>query len=505
MTVEDNLDELSRILESVRHSAPSVSKYRHLEGLLATFASIPPGRIYPTYVNKAGNLSVRMAQSDRAKDADLLVAVITRTDEDGPMKDAANKAALKARKPMLLLQQDDHGRWAPSCGFFFANDPKAVGLMSQLIEALGPFDEIELNSAEETDHAVIGVSEVPPPEEPAATEPPPSVRIDPRTRRMLENAIASHRAVMLVGPPGTGKSSLVHEIVREIREDPSRYGMKISPELMVVTANESWTTRELVGGESIQDDGNLRFVPGYALQAIQEDKWLLVDELNRADMDRIFGPILTWLGGDDSQTVNVGRAAPGDPTEVLLGWAATPESQPVEEELEGESQGSRTVRYAAGQEWRIIGTYNSLDAQRVFRLGLALGRRFAQIPIAPPSPDTFEDILAERSENFGLSDKHWEEASFRISQIYRLHSADPATAMGPALFLALPKSMAVGLRRDEDAALVSLLAEAYLLCFGPWLQRLSEETWDLLGEGMAGSDALAEEWGWVRQQLVHMG
>lgn len=59
------------------------------------------------------------------------------------------------------------------------------------------------------------------------------------------------------------------------------------------------------------------------MQAIAADQWLLLDEANRADLDRIFGGMLTWLAG---QEVTVGRESRGSPSEIVLTWSRRPES-----------------------------------------------------------------------------------------------------------------------------------------------------------------------------------
>src|SRR5690606_32270056 len=83
------------------------------------------------------------------------------------------------------------------------------------------------------------------------------------------------------------------------------------------TPDESWTTRDLVGGDTIVD-GHIRFRPGWVVRAIADDRWLVLDEANRADMDRIFGGLLTWLSGG---TVAIGSEHSGaDAREILLGW-----------------------------------------------------------------------------------------------------------------------------------------------------------------------------------------
>ena len=152
---------------------------------------------------------------------------------------------------------------------------------------------------------------------------PPAARLalDARVRRMVRSAISSRAAVMLVGPPGTGKTQLVGETLSEVADNPSAFGMTKGHEKLEVTPDESWSTRELVGGDTVDDKGRIRFSPGYLLEAIAQDRWLVLDEANRADMDRIFGGMLTWLSGE---SVTVGRVSSDpDAESVLLVGAMT--------------------------------------------------------------------------------------------------------------------------------------------------------------------------------------
>ena len=126
---------------------------------------------------------------------------------------------------------------------------------------------------------------------------------------------------------------------------------------------------------------------GRVLEAIRDDCWLVLDEANRADMDKIFGGLLTWLS--DSHVV-LGQAATNlqAPT-VELDWASQPESFVAPErlaQLEAPTPSGEPIVFLTGDEWRLLGTYNAQDAQRVFRFGQALGRRFARVPIPAPDP-----------------------------------------------------------------------------------------------------------------------
>ena len=48
------------------------------------------------------------------------------------------------------------------------------------------------------------------------------------------------------------------------------------------------------GGETVAG-GDIVFRPGWVLRSIAEGRWLVLDEANRGDLDRIFGALLTWL------------------------------------------------------------------------------------------------------------------------------------------------------------------------------------------------------------------
>ena len=58
-----------------------------------------------------------------------------------------------------------------------------------------------------------------------------------------------------------------------------------------------------------------------------------------------------------------------------------------------------SIAYLAGKDWRLLGTYNALDAQRVFRFGSALGRRFARVPVPAIDTATFAAVLEQQKED----------------------------------------------------------------------------------------------------------
>ena len=312
------------------------------------------------------------------------------------------------------------------------------------------------------------------------------VILDRRVERMLRLAVTKYRFVMLVGPPGTGKGRLVRWIADQVAGSPAVLGFEegFRPNPVWITPDDTWSAFELIGGLVPADDGRLHWSNGFILDALSQNRWLVLDEANRADLDRIMGPLLTWLADEE---VQIGRTDPHTGVPILLGWR---QSGPSMAELDDVG---RPMRFLAGKDWRMIGTYNPQDATRVFRFGIALSRRFAVVPVPVISPGQFEELL--RTHHPEIEDP----VLVAVHGLYSAHCSDPETSLGPAVFLRIARYVEP---RAESNSLAEQLAEGYVLNVGKYLATYSDETLQMLGSRVLDDEEVCTEgqWQWILSQ-----
>lgn len=109
-------------------------------------------------------------------------------------------------------------------------------------------------------------------------------------------------------------------------------------------------------------------MPGVLLREF--DHPLIIDELNRCDIDKVIGPLFTVLSGQ--QTTLPYRTDLTDKTSQQ--YVILPHPKP----------GAAPHEFAPGEGWRLIATINSIDKASLYQLSYALSRRFGWVYVDAP-------------------------------------------------------------------------------------------------------------------------
>ncbi len=152
---------------------------------------------------------------------------------------------------------------------------------------------------------------------------------------ILASLIAG-KNLLLVGPPGSGKTSYIRELLKELGID-----------YVLRTGNSEWTVFDVIGGLDIQGRWRDGFLTMAVKRGLESGRplWVVIDELNRANLDLALGEYFTLLDVEHR----------GEPIDA----------------------GGEKLRVP--YSFRLLGTMNSFDRSLLQRLGFALRRRFAVV------------------------------------------------------------------------------------------------------------------------------
>lgn len=225
---------------------------------------------------------------------------------------------------------------------------------------------------------------------------------------ILDKAHASNLFVLIIGPKGTGKTTLVHRFAEQ-------------RDLLLESVNFSLRTREshLVGTKTIES-GSVSFDEGVLVKSMKRGGVLYLDELNAAEADML----------------------------LRLDEALDDRRQLVLKESSG-----TTVKAADG--WFVVGTINPLSHAGTKDIPPQILSRFpVRIRLEYPPPEIEAEIVRRHIKSGCPDDKL--DAGIRLANTLREAAAVEEIAYAPSIreTISYGKLVAAGMPAAEAASIV---------------------------------------------------